>query len=448
MKLYICMVIAGSICTMLYIIFNCMLPYEFELSLKNIFLKLNIMFYILPIPWIIVQIKEILNRMLEEIGISFQAGWIPDIVYPNSIWEGIVIKYENNHSFLTGFQKWIPVFLVVSAIFFMLIFGWIITYLIIGNNYKKDIIYIDTTSYVKDMIKRKRRIQIGISPHICAPVTIGIFKPVILLPGENDKYTDSASGIIYHELQHILRMDGLFRFFSFVVVAMGWYNPLAYYLLREYIAVSEMLCDEAAVDGMSKEEKMSYMRCIIEAVRKTRESETIIMSLGKTKGLSKERMKRIMEKNEKKVWKRNFTVCIMVLCFWVSSIPALAYREPMIHSEISDLYGTEEDWSNIDKVIFTPNGVGEPDYTKSADFSHSDNVFINEGGESYSELYNQDHVRISCSHSYETGIYSKHFPYSDGSCKKINYDAQRCTKCGYIIIGLEVSTTTYKACPH
>jgi len=404
------------------------------------------MFYILPIPWIIVQMKEILNWMLEKIGIAFQTGKIPDIMYPNSIWEGIVIKYEINDSFLTGFQKWVPVVLVVSAIYFVLIFGWIITYLIIGNNYKRDIIYIDSTSYAKDM--KKRKIRIGISPHICAPVTIGIFKSVILLPEENDKYTASARGIIYHELQHILRMDGLFRFFTFVVVAMGWYNLLAYYLLREYIAVSEMLCDKAAVDGMSKEEKMSYMECIIEAVRKTRENETIIMSLGKTQGLSKERMKRIMEKNEKKVWKRSFAVCTMVFCFLVSSIPSFAYKEPMIHSEVSDLNGTIEDWLHIDMVIFTPNGEVESDYTESVDFSHSDNVFISEGGESYSEFYNQEHMRIICSHNYETGIYSKHFPYSDGSCKKINYNAQRCTKCGYIIIGLEVSTTTYKACPH
>lgn len=453
MKLYICMMIGGSICTLLYIIFNCILPYELELRWKNTFLKINIIFYLLPIPWLVVKMKGILKWTLEKTGIVFQTGKIPDIMQPNNIWESIAIMNDNNELiYLTGYQYWIPVILAVSAIFFTLILGWIITYLVIGNTYKSDIIYTDTDGYVEDIKRGRRKIRIGISSHINSPITIGIINPIILLPLDNEKYAASTRGIVRHELNHILSKDGLFRFFTFVIIAMEWYNPLAYYLLREIIAVSEMLCDEAAVDGMSKEEKVSYIRCIIESVGKTKDSETLIMALGKTKELSKERMKRIMGKNEKKVWKRSLATGIMMFCFLVSSLPALAYKDPVEHTETNYLDNTMEEWNHVDMVIFTSDERVESDYSEILDFSLGNNVFINEEGEIYSyensESYNQNQIRVICSHSYETGTYSKHFSNSDGSCKVINYSAQRCIKCGNIIIGSEISTTTYKVCPH
>jgi len=453
MKLFICMVGGGSICTLLYIIFNCILSYELELRWKNIFLKINIMFYLLPIPWITVKIKGILKWMLEKTGIDFQTGQVLDIIYPNNIWESIAIMNDNNKTiFLTGYQKWIPFVLIVSAVFFIMIFMWVITYLVIGNHYKKDIFYVDTAEDAGEVIKGRRKIRIGFSSRVHSPVTIGIIKPIILLPADNEKYAVSAKGIVRHELNHIINMDGLFRFFTFAVVAMGWYNPLVYYLLRENIAVSEMLCDEAAVDGMSKEEKMSYMECIIEAVRSTKDSETLIMALGKTEGLSKERMKRIMKKNKKKNWKSNLAAGIIVLCFIISSFPALAYKEPVEYTESNYLNSELEEWNHIDMVSFTLAGMGESDHAEAIDFSHNDNVFTNEEGKIFynenTESYNQNQTRVICSHSYETGTLSKHFSNSDGSCKVVAYKAQRCAKCGNTIIGTEISTTTYKVCSH
>ena len=42
----------------------------------------------------------------------------------------------------------------------------------------------------------------------------------------------------------------------------------------------------------------------------------------------------------------------------------------------------------------------------------------------------------------------KHDVKKDGSCVLTTYAAGKCTICGRLVLGDEISTTTYKACPH
>ncbi|MDE7403864.1 MAG: hypothetical protein K2M81_02020, partial [Lachnospiraceae bacterium] len=234
MRLYVCMVLGGSICTLLYIFINRTLPYELPLKYKNLFLKINTIFYLLPVPWIVAEIKGVLKLLLEKAGVVFPRSTRGDIIHPNLIWESVIVRNEKNEIvYITGYQKWLPAILIGCTIFGILLSGWIIAYLIAGYKYKKDIMYVDAGKYLKDSRDKKRKIQIGVSPYLDSPVSVGIMKPIILLPLDNEKYSVSERGIIRHELHHIINMDGLFRMLTFMVIAMEWYNPLAYYLFRE-----------------------------------------------------------------------------------------------------------------------------------------------------------------------------------------------------------------------
>ena len=449
MRLYVCMVLGGSICTFLYIFFNSILPYELSLKCKNIFLRINTILYLLPFPWIAAEVKGALKELLKKAGAVFPRTSRGDIVHPKRIWESMIIRDSNNEIlYITGYQRWFPAILAGCAVFGVLLVGWLTACLIAGYIYKKDMINLDTDRYLKDSRDKKRRVRMGVSPNVDSPVTIGMVKPVILLPLNNEKYSASERGIISHELHHIINIDGLFRLLTFIIIAMEWYNPLTYYLFKENIAVSEMLCDEAAVENMSKEEKLDYMRCIITAAEKPQSAKKVIMTLGATKGLTKERMMRIMGKNGKKTWKKGLAAGIMTLCFGFSSIPALAYKEPL-GMEIMDADAIDE-WKRAD--IFM-NGTDEKSYIMGMiDFSQSDYIFINEADEIFFvenfELNNEDQTRVACSHNYELGSFSKHEPNSDGSCTVITYSAQRCSNCGYVIVGSRTSTITYDVCPH
>lgn len=69
------------------------------------------------------------------------------------------------------------------------------------------------------------------------------------------------------------------KFLAFIVVAVEWFNPLSYYLLREEMAVSEMLCDMVALEGRTKKEKSDYIRCLMETVQKKGDSKMLAASL-------------------------------------------------------------------------------------------------------------------------------------------------------------------------
>lgn len=450
------MVVGGSICTLLYLIFNKVLSWELSLKCRSIFLKINIIFYLLPLPLIAAELKGKLEVWLEGMGITIPVSRQGNIkVYtPGNFWTNLIFMDENNKiKYITGYDKILPVVVAIFVVFCVLLTGWMIAYLAVCRNYKKDIIYMDSERYIKKQKTGRKKIRIGISPSISSPVTIGIIKPVILLPVNDERYA-ASEGVIHHELKHIVNADGLFRFLTFVIVAMEWYNPLAYYLVRENMAVSEMLCDEAAVKDMSKGEMMNYMECIIAAVDKNQKEKLVAATLGTSKNLTEERMKRIMGKNSKKLWKKGMTAGIMVSCFLISSIPALAYKEPSTW-HIDD----GRNWDTTTQLEFIE---GEnafevlreewkyPDW--NVDLSQGNQLFINEDGAVYpvkdSELNGNDQIKAFCNHNYVAGTVSDHVVNSSGGCIYTTYNAQRCSKCNDLKLGSKISTITYEVCPH
>ncbi len=449
MKLYVCMVLGGSIGTLLYILFNLVLPYEFGLKWKNIFIRVNVLFYLLPLPLVMTRLKGNLKEMMGKAGIHFPPEKLPDVMSTKNVWNSIIIRnVDGKILYITGYQKLLPVIELMSGIFCILTIGWVVAYLLICHYYKKDISKLNTEQCF-DNIKDRKRIHISVSAHITSPVTIGLMKPIILIPADGGNYEAAMDGIVRHELRHIENLDILFRFLTFVVVAVQWYNPLAYYLLRENMAVSEMLCDEAATGGMSKEEKTCYMRCMIDAVEKSKAAETMIMTLGASKGLSKRRMKRIMGRNKKKIWRKGFATGIIIFCFIVSSIPALAYKEPVKHDFDTDI--ASKDWSNVNYVTFTLEGTGK-DEVEIIKLGLYDGVFVNEAGETWfydhSELNSESQMSEACQHTYQAGAYSDHHVKSEDGCVLITYNAERCFKCGYLKIGSKNETHIYENCPH
>lgn len=451
------MVVGGSICTLLYLIFNKMLPWELSLKCRNLFLKINIIFYLLPLPWIAAEIKGKLDVWLKRVGITIPVPEYEKIIIytPDNFWTSLIIMDEDNKiKYITGYYKILPVVVTIFVIFCVLLAGWMITYLAVCRNYKKDIIYMDSDGYIKKQKTGRRKIRIGVSPYISSPVAIGIIKPMILLPVNDERYA-ASEGVLDHEMNHIVNRDGLFRFLTFVIIAMEWYNPLAYYLARENMAVSEMLCDETAVKGMSKEEMMNYMECIIAAADKNQNEKLVTATLGTSKSLTEERIKRIIKKNSKKIWKKGIAVGIMVSCFLVSSIPALAYKEPTVWREEEG----KPVWSETTTIwMFVEDGydtmLGEewknPDW--NVDFGLGDQLFIDENGEVYpvkdSDLNSNDQVKAACDHNYVMGDYHVHKVNSSGGCTVTTYSAKRCTECGDTKDVTEKSLLTYEACPH
>jgi len=79
---------------------------------------------------------------------------------------------------------------------------------------------------------------------IAAPVTWGIFRPIILVPsGFEQLPAESREAVLCHELAHVHGYDFLLRGLSEVVRALIWFQPLMWIVRRQLREEQELVCD-------------------------------------------------------------------------------------------------------------------------------------------------------------------------------------------------------------
>lgn len=89
------------------------------------------------------------------------------------------------------------------------------------------------------------RVELRVSNHGCAPVTWGIWRPVLLRPPMAAKWSDAQlDSALRHELGHIARRDYLTRWLAHVACAFYWPNPLAWLAARALRETQEQACDD------------------------------------------------------------------------------------------------------------------------------------------------------------------------------------------------------------
>lgn len=429
MRLYVHMIACGSICTLLYIFFNSVLPWELPLRWRKVFLRINTLLYLLPVPWFATQVKGEIGLLLVKAGISFPDNERSKNIDTVSIWKSIhVVDGDGNLLYMTGYRNWLAVIAGGCLIFLALAVGRLVVYLTICRQYKR-MAEFPGERYVR---AGKKKVRIGTSVCVDSPLTVGIIKPVVLFPdgaldglpeGElngilsRDGEKGRLTCILSHEVSHVSGRDILGKYFAFLAIATEWFNPLTYYLFKESGEVNEMLCDMAAVEGRTKKEQAEYIECIIEAARKSRGS--------------------------------GIAAVIMAVCFIVSCVPAFAYEEPLKYEVEEEADKTAEKWNTVDRMTFIDEEEEKKEYT---DFGLGDSVFVDEDGMVWEtgsfQAERSGQERVSCQHSYKSGTIVEHSKKSDGSCTEISYNAKRCTICGYIVKGSRISTLTYDKCPH
>lgn len=97
-----------------------------------------------------------------------------------------------------------------------------------------------------------------VSDLVRVPVTVGVWRPVILIP--RDLPADTLDAVLRHELAHVARRDGLLQMIvEFATLPVAW-HPLVVALKRRAAAAREMRCDELAV---SHHDARSYANVLL-----------------------------------------------------------------------------------------------------------------------------------------------------------------------------------------
>ena len=142
------------------------------------------------------------------------------------------------------------------------------------------------------------------------PMLLGVFRPKIVLP-RRDYNEELLQNILRHELTHYRRFDTLYKWAASAILSLHWFNPVAWFIHREFNRACELSCDEMLLRSMDKDEKQSYGNSLLlMAAQSPLPSAVVATSFATEKRNLKERLVQIM--NYKKSGTRLLSTIIAV----------------------------------------------------------------------------------------------------------------------------------------
>ena len=312
--------------------------------------------------------------------------------------------------------------------------------------------HLEALERLKDSMGIRRKVQL-VFYRSASPMTLGFFRPVIILPEK--MWDELPEGILKHELTHTKNGDMLRKIVLTAIINIHWFNPFAYRLMQEYEKVYEMICDDNAVESYDGEARIQYARRLLQ------ESKAVSVGNGrwahhltKEGKFLKERIENIMEKKNIGRIRKCVGSAALVVSLFVSSLTALAYED--VHSVDSNDNFLESHVSKAvdgevidisDMMFSVADDMSTIQLSSALETILYDEQFVDNEGNIYE--VNKDAAPYSlCKHSYLDGFLQEHTKYVSGNCIVEIYKGQICEICGHIIVGDFVSSHTYAECPH
>lgn len=200
-----------------------------------------------------------------------------------------------------------------------------------------------TANIVALRLKLEKHVPVYESIHVSGPVTMGLFKPFIVLPAEDRKLGDTAL-ILHHELLHVKRKDLWYKWLWQMIICLHWFNPVLLKISRILSEDCELSCDEQILKQLSDNGKMTYGSILLDTAQKNLDfGETIFLTtLLEEKRALKERLKGIIEYKKQSGLKIFLSLCAMVCVMTLSACGnIIIYADEDGLSE-NDVYEEEE----------------------------------------------------------------------------------------------------------
>lgn len=104
--------------------------------------------------------------------------------------------------------------------------------------------------------------QVLTCKHLEAPITIGFFKPIILLPEKSVRSlaVDEFRSIVLHEISHLKRFDHITIPLLALLRSILYFHPLAWLTIREMALLAEEACDERVLQ--LTRQPLSYVKLL------------------------------------------------------------------------------------------------------------------------------------------------------------------------------------------
>jgi len=92
-----------------------------------------------------------------------------------------------------------------------------------------------------------RDVRLVRSPSIATPATVGLLRPIILIPSETQLAGAELETILTHECAHIARRDNLLSVIESIAGSALWFHPLVWIARRVLDAAREEACDAIVI---------------------------------------------------------------------------------------------------------------------------------------------------------------------------------------------------------
>lgn len=104
--------------------------------------------------------------------------------------------------------------------------------------------------YLRHKLEILKTVRLRESATGMAPMTWGIFAPVIMLPVNWRAWSQGTlQAVLTHELAHVQRRDLVCQLLARVTCSMYWFHPLAWYAALRLKTEREMACDDCVVSA-------------------------------------------------------------------------------------------------------------------------------------------------------------------------------------------------------
>ena len=105
------------------------------------------------------------------------------------------------------------------------------------------------------------RVAVRESPAVDSPLTLGLFRPIILLPAGWREWSAEQLGLVLaHELAHVRRCDFLAGLVAEMAVCLCWFHPLVRWLAGRLRLEQEYAADAWAASAAG--DAVAYVRCL------------------------------------------------------------------------------------------------------------------------------------------------------------------------------------------
>lgn len=289
-------------------------------------------------------IAEILKNKVSTINTPSMVAAIPNIgMTDNSISTMLSNEAIKNIS---------PVIIVWIAGLLGLALFFLVTHIRCRMEYKTSL-PIDN-EFVKDWQQKHhicRRVQIRQSDRIVAPLTYGIFNPVILLPKKADLMDETRLGyILTHEFVHIRKFDILKKLILVFALCVHWFNPFVWVMYMLVNKDIELSCDETVVRIFGEDIRSNYAMTLISLEEK--KSRLTPLCNNFCRNSIEERIVSIM-----KIKKTSFTGILLALALIISTTIIFATNADSVTDTASIDESTENNNSDVAQELLSQDGA-------------------------------------------------------------------------------------------